>query len=269
MRRSDDIKNQLGNIEQIESVVVAMRALAVAHASEARKHMPAIREHRACVMQAMAEALAMLPEPVVGTEPGSSLWIVFGASQGFSGLYSGRLVEAALAKGPQDRFILIGQRCIAECAGRGLTPVWSADTVAHCAEVPALASRIADALFDQITQGSADRVGLLHVDPDSAAIRSVPLMPFDLSQIPRANRPAPLITLPPQVLLSSLVTEYIFASICEGLMLSFGAENNARMAAMTRARSNIRTIGDDLRTEFTQARQDQMTNEILELVASG
>jgi F-type H+-transporting ATPase subunit gamma len=269
MRRSEDIRNQLGNIEQIESVVVAMRAMAVAHASEARKHITAIREQRANVMLAMEAALALLPEPVSGEKSdGSALWIVFGAALGFSGSYSGRLVAAALDKGTQSRFILIGQRCIAECAGRGLTPVWSADTVAHCMEVPALASRIADALFEQITQGAADRVGLLYVDPDSAAVQSVPLMPFDFSQVPRDRRPAPLTTLAPQDLLSSLVTEYIFTALCEGLMMGFGAENNARMAAMTRARSNVHQIRSDLTTEFAQARQDQMTNEIMELIAT-
>jgi F0F1-type ATP synthase gamma subunit len=40
------------------------------------------------------------------------------------------------------------------------------------------------------------------------------------------------------------------------------------MAAMTRARSNVHQIRSDLTTEFAQARQDQMTNEIMELIAT-
>ena len=54
----------------------------------------------------------------------------------------------------------------------------------------------------------------------------------------------------------------------EALMLGFAAENDARMQAMLRARSNVSHVIDDLKRGYHQARQEQMTAEILELSES-
>lgn len=75
----------------------------------------------------------------------------------------------------------------------------------------------------------------------------------------------PLLTLPHSVLVTRLVEEHVFTEICEALMLGFAAENDARITAMSRARSNVRQIREGLRGEFAQARQEQTTTEIIEL----
>ncbi|MDE3028610.1 MAG: F0F1 ATP synthase subunit gamma, partial [Paracoccaceae bacterium] len=208
--------------------------------------------------------------PTVKPPDGARLFIVVGASQGFSGAYSERLVAAALTQtqGSRDTFMLIGQRCITEFAAHGIQPIWSAEMVSHCAEVPALASRINDALFAQLGAGKVDRVTLLSADPGPPVVTIVnqTLMPFDFTQIAtRATAAAPLTTLPPQDLSLGLVEEYVFSTVCKSLMLGFAAENDARMEAMSRARRNVRRIREDLRSEFARARQEQTTTEIVEL----
>ncbi len=273
MRRPEEIKDQLGNIEQIETVVVAMRALAAAHSSEARRHLTAIREYEATVAGALGAALALFPDPDALAGAGKvegRLAIVVGASQGFSGAYSERLVAAALsyAESADVAFMLIGQRCISEFAAHGRQPIWSAEMVSHCAEVPALASRINDALFAQLDGGEIGRVSIIFADPGppSTTIVERGLMPLESLKLTRAREVGiPLITLAPQVLSTGLVAEYVFSTICEGLILGFAAENYARMEAMSRARGNVRLIREDLRSEFAQSRQEQTTTEIVEL----
>ncbi|MFZ2468739.1 MAG: F0F1 ATP synthase subunit gamma, partial [Parvibaculum sedimenti] len=71
-----------------------------------------------------------------------------------------------------------------------------------------------------------------------------------------------------QVLLAKLVEEYVFAELCEAVMLSFAAENEARMRAMIAARSNVAKTLDGLIARSRQLRQEEITNEIVEL-ASG
>jgi len=273
MRRPEDIADRIENIQQIEGVVVAMRGLATAHAQEARNHLTAIREQEATVARAMANALALVPAdlPHTAAGDGAHLKIVVGAAQGFSGLYNERIVQAATeaeSLSPSDQFLLIGQRCIAEFETAGKPPVWSANMAAHTSEITTLASRVVDALFRLLGQGRFSMVSILFSDPDGHEQSLVHrrLIPFDFARFATVSPSAtPLITLPPRMLIEHLVEEYVFTEICEALMLGFAAENDARMAAMSRARANVRRIRDDLRIEFAQARQEQTTTEIVEL----
>lgn len=271
MRRPEDIKARMGNIEQVEAVVVAMRALAAAHTQEAKRHLTAIREQEATVARAMIDALALLaapPHPPSEPSGGRHLRIVVGAAQGFGGTYSERIVSGAVADAGDATWLLIGQRCISEFENRGVSPVWSANMAAHAAEVPALASRVVDAVFALLGRGGFRRVSIVYGEPAAAgqALTVRQLMPFDFGRFEPENRPVPpLLTLPPGVLVARLVEEYVFTEICEALMLGFAAENDARMTAMSRARNNVRQIREDLRGKLAQARQEQTTTEIIEL----
>lgn len=55
------------------------------------------------------------------------------------------------------------------------------------------------------------------------------------------------------------------AELCEALTLSLAVENEARMRAMTGAKSNVSTMLDDLLARSRQLRQEEITNEIIEL----
>lgn len=275
MAHLDEIKQRIGNIGQIEGVIVAMRAMAAGHAQEARKHLRAIREHEETVARAMAEAMALVPDselvPVQNRGTATHLQIVVGAAQGFSGLYNERIVSGILDHADEDeayRYMLVGQRCVTEFAERGHAPDWSANMVAHTAEVPSLASRLVDALFDRLNSGEVHRVSVVYADPDTtnSALIVRRLMPFDFTRIERIRTVIePATTIEPHLLIARLVEEYVFTEICEALMLGFAAENDARMNAMTRARSNVRNIAQDLQRRFHQARQEETTTEIIEL----
>ena len=53
--------------------------------------------------------------------------------------------------------------------------------------------------------------------------------------------------------------------LCEEVMLSFAAENEARMEAMIAARSNVVRKLDELVASFRRLRQEEITGEIIEL----
>jgi len=274
-RRPADIADRMANVRQIEDVVVALRGMAAAHARDARRHLTAIREHAATAARAMSSALSAAPHLAVSAarpEAGQDhLLIVIGAAQGFVGLYNEHIAAAAIDQAGgvgANRFLLIGHRCITEFEHQGIKPVWSANMVAHSAEVTILASRIADTLYEGISRGTFQRVSLIYGSSASGPLKVVVrhLLPFDFRGIGlKPDRTPKLMTLPPEVLLERLVEEYVFAEICEALMLAFAAENVARMQAMTRARSNVDKIAEDLQREYHVALQEKTTTEIFEL----
>lgn len=279
MRRPEDVKRRLGNIQQIEDIVTAMRGLAAAHSLDAQKHLEAIAAHEAIVSKAISEVLARLqnrrgPQPRPGADA-RHLHIVVGAEQGFAGSYNDAIVEAVLERDRRaggDEYIVVGQRAIADFDARGLAPVWTASMIARSEDAASLASNAVDAVFARIRKTGSLRVTLVGARPDArrAGIDMRLLLPFDFSRFRQAaSMQRPMFNVAPEQLLEDLVEEYIFTEICQAIILAFAAENDARMRAMTRARSNVDRIRQDLKLELNQSRQEQTTTEIVELSASG
>jgi len=71
----------------------------------------------------------------------------------------------------------------------------------------------------------------------------------------------------PEVLLSRLIPEYVNISVYRALLESAASELGARMTAMRNAAENAETMMDDLTLEMNRARQAEITQEILEVVA--
>jgi len=63
--------------------------------------------------------------------------------------------------------------------------------------------------------------------------------------------------------LADLAEEYVFAELTEAVTLS-RAENEARMRAMTAAKTNVSKMLDDLVGRSRQLRQEEITNNIIE-----
>jgi F-type H+-transporting ATPase subunit gamma len=69
--------------------------------------------------------------------------------------------------------------------------------------------------------------------------------------------------LPPEQLLDQLAEEYVYAELCAAVMLSYAAENEARMQAMIAARSNVERKLDELTASYRNLRQEEITAEKL------
>src|SRR5262249_13721881 len=65
----------------------------------------------------------------------------------------------------------------------------------------------------------------------------------------------------------SLAEEYVYAALCEAAMHAFVAENEARAAAMLRARGKVQEMLAALHVSENRVRQEAITAEIVELAA--
>src|SRR5947209_19590341 len=71
----------------------------------------------------------------------------------------------------------------------------------------------------------------------------------------------------PEEILKRLVPDYVEISIYRALLESTASEHGARMTAMRNASDNAGTLIDDLTLEMNRARQAEITQEIMEVVA--
>jgi F-type H+-transporting ATPase subunit gamma len=270
-----EVQGRISSVHELESVVSAMRGIAAARSREAQGRIAAIRACAEMVGAAIGDAL-MLDQsdesgPPLEAAADTEVVIILCAEQGFVGTFNEHVVEAATRRvpSPSTECFLIGDRGKAVAAEHGLTIAWSAPMVAHADEVSTLADRITEALYERLNAGKATRVTLLHAVPNPSETIEVvesALWPFDFKRFERESHVnPPLITLTPKRLLARLAEEYLYAQLCEAIMLSFAAENEARMRAMIAARANVHDTLEKLIAESRRLRQDEITSEIVEL----
>lgn len=271
--RLADVSARIATTRQLGSVIGALRAIAAARSREARERLAGIQAYAQTIAGAIGEALALLPShesPSADAAP-ATLSIALCAEQGFAGSFNERVLDAAGAVASRARF-LVGDRGLTVQRMRGAEPDWSAPMIAHPDQVPVLAGRIADALYARLGDATVARVALVYAVPQAASFSVVRrwLLPFDYARFPAASRRfPPRIDLPPRELAARLALEYVFAELCEALLLSFAAENQARVQAMIAAHANVEHKRDALEAEFRRVRQEGITAEIVELSASG
>lgn len=272
--RLADVSAQIQNVRQLEAVVTALRGIAASRAQRARSLLAGIDAYSTVVSRAIGQALPLIPSDF---RPGSERrrerigLILFCAEQGFAGAFSERILDASAADLAGAMTFVIGTRGLAIIRERGLTPSWSAPMANHVDAIPSLANEIADALYERITSRGPSTFQMIvpRSDPAGAVrIERQSLLPLNLSRFAASSATQPpLTTLKPQELLERLTAEYVYARLCEAAMHAYEAENQARMMTMTAARHNIGSRLAALTLREQQLRQEEITNEIVELAA--
>ncbi len=272
--RLADISRRIQGVHQLNAVVGAMRAIAATRAQQSRGQLAGIRAYSDTIALAIAQALRLLPG---GGAPahrraGRRGLILFVAEQGFAGAFSERVLDAAGEDVVDAELFLIGSRGARMAGERGLRIAWQTPMAPHVDGVKLLAVRLADALYAAVPDGGLRVVDLIFpvwAPGAGLAVERHSLLPLDharFAALPRGD--APLITLPAAELVERLAEEYVYAALCEAAMRAFAAENEARVAAMVRARRNIETMLERLQAQERQVRQEEITAEVVEL-ASG
>lgn len=124
-------------------------------------------------------------------------------------------------------------------------------------------------------QRDGHRLLIVHNVPDNGSIfapRHLQLLPFQPNRWlawpgdePTWKTP-PLTALAPEDILPHLVREQVYIDLFEAFILSFAAENAARLSSMRNATDNIEEVLAELEARYRRERQDVITNELMELL---
>jgi F-type H+-transporting ATPase subunit gamma len=272
-----EVEGRIGTVRQLNAVISAMRGIAAARSREARAQLDGVRAYASAVGTAIGTALGLASDrepPVSGSDQREArLLIVLCGQQGFAGSFNDRVLDKAAGHVDSSlvEILLVGDRGAMVAAERELAVSLVAPMVVHTEEVPSLANRITEALYQRLESKHATRVTMVHAIPGpSGSIEIVEraLLPFDYARFHvTAVRTPPIVTLPPAQLLDQLAEEYIYAELCAAVMLSYAAENEARMQAMIAARTNVERKLNELIGSYRNLRQEEITAEIIELSA--
>lgn len=279
MPRLADLQARIRSLGELNEVVSAMRALSAARVQQAQEALAGIRQYAAVIEDALADAVPRARAAVTPTESSAEdtapgIVAAFGSEHGFVGAFNDRVLDRAVEhmRTPRDRLIVIGTRCAAVAQERGLSIDWNCATATQLGGVDDVALRVAEAIGRGGSAAPVTRMVLVYTRSSGGAtwriVADAPL-PLDITHYatPRVDRPPPISNLAPARLLDRLVEEFVFSLLTHATTESFASENGARLAAMEAARSNIEEKLDDLTRLEREGRQDEITTELLDLVA--
>jgi F-type H+-transporting ATPase subunit gamma len=250
-----------------------MRGIAAARAQTARNQLVAVDAYAQTVAGAVAWALRLranfrMDAPRRGGEAGLAL---FCAEQGFAGAFSERALNAVGADLAKCELFLIGSRGVDLAAQRNIRANWADAMPSHGLGAPKLADRITEALYRRIASEAIvqfDVAFTVWAPGEGFHVERRRLFPLDPAHFSGLDGPnVPLVNLPPDALVASLAADYLHAQLCHAALHSFAAENQARMETMAAAGKQVEKQLATLHATERRVRQDEITDEIIELAA--
>jgi F-type H+-transporting ATPase subunit gamma len=271
--RLSEIQAHIDSIGELRDIIGAMRSLAGMRLQETQNSLPAVRRYAAAMATALASTLPLMSEPAPErpSDHERRALILCAAEHGFVGGFNERLVGAAEdALAPQDALFVLGTRGAALMLERGRQATWARPMATRTTGAPEIVRRLSIELYARIARREISRVEAMFAryrQGGAPAIERRLLLPLDLTRLAaRQPRHPPLHNLEPVALHETLMAEYVFALLTEAAIESIASENAARFAAMGSAYDNVSKKLDELRQAEGEARQTEITTELLDII---
>ena len=292
-----DVKNRIGAVKNIQKITRAMEMVAAARLRRAEQRIEALRPYanaiRRMTRQA-AEAAGRVPNlPILEEHDQVSKvgLLLIAGDRGLAGAFNSQIVRAGVAAGREHDseghrpvYFASGRRPATSLTFRGLEP---AESFTGFTDRPAYgdARRIADRLMAAYIDGDVDQVEIFYngyISPVSQEVRRETLLPLQRATVLEEesedadedrdaghseHRALVEYEPDPEEILKRLVPDYVEISIYRALLESTASEHGARMTAMRNASDNAGELIQTLTLEMNRARQAEITQEILEVVA--
>jgi F-type H+-transporting ATPase subunit gamma len=292
MASQRDVKNRIASVKNIQKITRAMEMVAAARLRRAEQRISRLRPYADAIRRMTHQAAA-----AAGAEAGSfpllsehekvenvGLLLITG-DRGLAGAFNSQIIRAGVRvgsqladEGLQSVWYATGRRGVSSLTfrGRELSGSYTGFT-----DRPAYADAraIADDLMTAYVDGRLDRVEILYnayVSPLTQHVTRETLLPLSESVIEEESSedsskqgPSALVEYEPgpEEILKRLVPDYVEISIYRALIESTAGFFGAQMTAMRNASENAGTLIEEYTLQMNRARQAEITQEIMEVVA--
>jgi len=289
-----DVRTRIRAVKNIEKITSAMAMVAAARLRRAVQRVEALRPYanaiRRMTRQAAEASGAIRRVPILQEhlEVRTVGLLLVAGDRGLAGAFNSNVVRAGVAAGREHEaagrrvvYFASGRRAASSLTFRGLEP---ADSFTGFTDRPAYADarRIAERLMAAFLDDEVDRVEIIYnsfVSAISQVVRRETLLPLQEATVLEEHRPEepppgagqhrarPEYEPDPEPVLKRLVPDYVEVSVYRALLESTASEHGARMTAMRNASDNAGDLIKDLTLQMNRARQAEITQEIMEVVA--
>jgi F-type H+-transporting ATPase subunit gamma len=284
MATQQDIKRRISSVNNTKKITKAMELVAGSRLRRAQARIEALRPYADRMQQLVVDVAGnaghMADQPLLARREVKTVAVVaLTGDRGLAGAFNANVVRRALeiareqrAAGNEVVWVVIGRRGASTLRFRRQTITADytgiTDRPAY-ADARAIAERVAE-LYEH---GEVDRVVMVYNHFLSAL--SQRLDEVELLPVPEEAITGEAVTLEGSFIyepderdiLHDLIPTYLEITIYRALLESTASEHGARMTAMRNASDNAGTLIDDLTLKMNRARQAEITQEILEVVA--
>jgi F-type H+-transporting ATPase subunit gamma len=277
-------------IRSVKNIAQVTRALQAVSASNVRKAMGAMLRTRPYATKAWQVLTHIAGQPgraslhpllTPRAENRNELVVLVTGDRGLAGAYNSNVVRYALQRfNPSEvpvTYIAIGRK------GRDMLIRRRKNVIAEFSHLPAAptfmdVSAIGRLAVDEFLSGSADRVYLVYTDFINM-VKQVPeikqLLPLEIGigegrvvEFEQTKKASAAYIYEPneEEILDEIVPRFTALQVYQAIMESLASEHAARMVAMKNATESATDLGNALQLEYNNARQQGITNEILDIV---
>ena len=291
MATLQDIKRRIRSVRNTRKITKAMELVAAARLRRAEERIVQMRDF-ADRMQELTAGTARAAASLRGLkllqqrEPQTVAIVALTGDRGLAGAFNGQVLRRAFAierslktEGKQVRWLVVGRkgRSTLEFRRYRLDRAWMGFTERPAySDAQAVAHRLAE-LYEAEEIDRAVAVYNEYVSPLVQRVTEQQLLPISAEVLTRAQEEerqeqqamlGDFIYEPePEQILERLLPVYLETVIYRALLESSASELGARMTAMRNASSNAGELIDSLTLDLNRARQAEITQEILEVVA--
>jgi F-type H+-transporting ATPase subunit gamma len=290
-----DVRNRISAVRNIEKITRAMAMVAAARLRRSEQRIAALRPYAGAIRRMTrqaAEVAGDVPSVPILQEHAEvrtvGLLLVAG-DRGLAGAFNSNIVRAGVAAGREHEgegrrvvYFASGRRAASSLTFRGLDPV---DSFTGFTDRPTYpdARRIAERLMAAFLDDEVDQVEVFYngyLSAISQVVQRETLLPLQRATVLGAesaeeaasgaaqqHRVVPEYEPDAAAVLKRLVPDYVEVSIYRALLESTASEHGARMTAMRQASDNAGELIQDLTLQMNRARQAEITQEIMEVVA--
>jgi F-type H+-transporting ATPase subunit gamma len=288
-----DVRTRIKAVTNIEKITRAMAMVAAARLRRAVQRIEALRPYASAIRRMTRQAaqasgaIGRVPILQERAEVRTVGILLVAGDRGLAGAFNSNIVRAGIAAGREHEaegrrvvYFASGRRAASSLIFRGKAPV---DSFAGFTDRPNFtdARRIAERLMVAYLDEEVDQVEVFYNGYASAisqVVRRETLLPLQRATVldeESAEEPAPgeqprvapEYEPDPEPVLKRLVPDYVEVSIFRALLESTASEHGARMTAMRQASDNASELMQDLTLQMNRARQAEITQEIMEVVA--
>ncbi|MDP8968229.1 MAG: ATP synthase F1 subunit gamma [Actinomycetota bacterium] len=295
-----DVKNRIGSVKNIQKITRAMEMVAAARLRRAEQRIEALRPYAGAIRRMTRQAAEAAGSEISGlpilsehdAENTVALLLVTG-DRGLAGAFNSQIVRAGLraareheGEGRSVVYSAVGRRGVSTLTFRGVELI---GRYVGFTDRPSYADarEIAEDLIAAYVDDKTDRVEIFYngyISPLTQEVRRETLLPLQQATIleggdgdgddedqpddeQSARRGLVEYEPEPEEILARLIPDYVEISVYRALLESTASEHGARMTAMRNASENAGELIDDLTLEMNRARQAEITQEIMEVVA--
>lgn len=284
-----EVRLRIASVKSTRQITNAMKMVAASKLRRAQTSILKLRPYAAKlreILQNLSDAIGQSEEGAFTAErkPEKILLVVIASNRGLCGAFNSNVIKMALEQmnvtyqaqhqKHQVRLVTIGKRVTEYFQKRKYDILGSHDELFDQLTF-ANVSVLAASLMQQFVHKDFDRIDIIYNQFKNAATqrlvveRFLPVEPVVPAQGAKNAQPAADYLFEPdrETIVRELIPKTLRIQLFKAVLDSYAAEMGARMTAMQQATDNAQELLRSLNISYNKARQNAITNELIEIVS--